>query len=78
MLKKFVLRQALKSQLKNIPAADKEKILAVMSENPEFFQSVAAEIEVKVKSGKDHMAATLEVMQAHCEEFARVMGALKK
>jgi hypothetical protein len=73
MFKNFFLRKILKSQLKGIPEAQQEKLITIIEKNPEFFRRVAEETQEKVKQGKDQQSAMMEVMQAHEEEFKRVM-----
>jgi len=75
MLKNFFIQRALQSQLKNLPKDQQEKILKVVSENPDFFMKIAKEVQEKTKEGKDQMAAMSEVMQAHQEELRKILGA---
>lgn len=72
MLKEFFLRKMLKSQLKDMPEAEQEKLIKVISENPELFQKIAEEVQAKTKDGKDQMAAMLEVMTKYKDELQKV------
>jgi len=60
--------------MKDIPEAEQEKMLNAIEKNPDFFQNIAAEVQAKMKEGKDQMAATMEVMQKHQEELKKIMN----
>ncbi|MBI2046167.1 MAG: hypothetical protein HYT28_02005 [Parcubacteria group bacterium] len=72
MLKEFLMKQMLKSQLKDVPADEQEKIIKLVSENPLLFQKIALEIQAKMKEGKDQMSALLEVMQNYKDELQKL------
>lgn len=63
----------MEKQLKDVPADQREKILKVVSENPELFQKIALEVQEKTKDGKDQMAAMMEVMQKYEDELRKVI-----
>lgn len=73
MLKKFLMKQAMKSQLKGVPAAEQERILDMVEKNPEFFENLAKELQEALKSGKDQQAAALEIMTKHKEALSKMM-----
>jgi hypothetical protein len=72
-LKSFFLKRMLKSKMKDVPEEQQEKILAAIEKNPDFFQKIALEVQEKIKSGKDQMTATMEVMQNYQEEMKNIM-----
>ncbi|MBM2818219.1 MAG: hypothetical protein HW401_809 [Parcubacteria group bacterium] len=72
--KKFLMKKLLKSKMKDIPEAEQEKMLGAIEKNPDFFQNIAAEVQAKMKEGKDQMTATMEVMQKHQEELKKIMN----
>jgi len=74
MLKRFLMKQAMKSQLKGVPAEEQERILDMVERNPEFFEKLAAELQEAMKSGKDQQAVAMEIMQKHRVELAKLMG----
>ena len=76
-VKDFLLKQALKRQLKDLPAEQQEVILKVVSENPELFEKIGNEIKKETAAGKDQMIATMDVMKRHQKELQKVMGGLK-
>lgn len=73
MFKNFFLKQALKAKLKDVPEAEREKILALMEKNPEFFKKIGDEVKKRTKAGQSEMAATMVVMREHQAELQRLM-----
>jgi transcription elongation factor GreA-like protein len=73
MIKKFLMKQMMKKQLANVPEAEQERILNVVEKNPDLFLKIGAEIQEKMKGGKDQMAAAMEVMQKYKEELTSAM-----
>lgn len=68
-LKTFLMKKLLRSKMKGVPEADQDKILNAIEKNPKLFQYIATEVQALVKSGKDQMSATMEVMQKHSTEL---------
>lgn len=73
MIKEFLLKQVIKRQLKGVPEAEVDRILAIVEKNPELFQKIGDEIQAKVKAGRSQMAASMEVMRAHQSELQKVL-----
>ena len=73
MLKNLLLKKMMKSQLKGVPEDQQEKILKVVTENPELFQKIALEIQAEMKNGKEQMTATMEVMGKYQNELKGIM-----
>lgn len=73
MFKEMLMKKMLKSKMKDIPEEEQEKMIKLVTEHPELFQKIATEIQAKMKEGKDQMAASMEVMQAHQEELKKIM-----
>lgn len=71
--KNFLMKQAIKSQMKGVPQAQQEMMMSAVEKNPEFFENIAKEIDQKVKEGKDKTAASMEVMRKHQDELRRLM-----
>lgn len=70
----MAMRAMLKSQMKDVPADQQEKILNAFEANPELFETIAKEVQESMKGGKDQMAATMEVMMKHQEELRKIMN----
>ncbi len=65
----------LKRQLKNMPKEQQEMVTKMVTENPELFKKISAEVERKVKhEGKDQQAATFEVMRKYQGELQKLMS----
>lgn len=74
-IKNFFVKKMLEKQLKNIPSAQREQIMNMVTKNPDFFQKIAKEVENKKKhEGKDEMSATMEVMRKYQNEFRNLMN----
>ena len=73
MIKRFLMKQAMKSQLKNVPESEQEMILDMVEKNPDFFENIAAELQEGLKSGKDQQTVAMEIMQKHKSELAKLM-----
>ena len=73
MLKNMLMKKMLKSQLKGVPEAEQEKILKVVSENPELFGKIAKEIQEKIKGGKEQMTASMEVIGQYQDELKGIL-----
>lgn len=77
MLKKFFMRQMVKSQLKDMPADQQEQILKAVEENPELFEKIAAEVQAATSGGKDQVTVAIEVLQKHKDELQKLFGGKK-
>lgn len=66
----------LKNQLKGVPEAEQEKLIKLITENPALFQTIAEEVQQKVKSGMDQMQATMDVMRKHETELKKLKETL--
>ena len=67
------MKQVIKRQLKGVPDAEIERIMALVEKNPELFKKIGDEIQAKVKAGRSQMAASMEVMRAHQGELQKVL-----
>jgi len=73
MLKEFLLKKMIKSQLKGVPDAEVDRIIMLVEKNPELFKKIGDEIQAKIKGGRTQMAASMEVMRAHQAELQKVL-----
>jgi hypothetical protein len=74
MFKNFIMKQMLKSKMKDVPPEMQDKIIGAMEKNPQLFTSLAAEIQEEMKKGKDQMTAAMAVMQKHKDELQGLLG----
>jgi len=73
MLKNFLMKQAVKSQLSGVTEEQKEQILDMVEKNPAFFEKLATELQEALKSGMDQQAVVASVMEKHKTELERLM-----
>lgn len=71
-LKTFLMKKMIKSQMKGVPESEQEKIFNMIEKNPGLFQKIAEETQEKIKTGKDQMAAAMEVMQKYQEDLKKI------
>ncbi|MEK7100551.1 MAG: hypothetical protein AAB921_00435 [Patescibacteria group bacterium] len=73
----FLLKQAMKWKLKDMPAAQQEQIMALVQKNPELFKKIGEEVDRRVKKGGEpQMKATMEVMKKYRAELAALQQSL--
>lgn len=70
----MLMKRMMKKQLEGVSEADQEKLFAMVEKNPQLFQEIAAEVQAKMKEGKDQMTAAMEVMAKHQDELKGLMG----
>lgn len=71
-IKDFFLRQALKVKMKDVPEAQRNELMSLMEQNPDFFKKIGDEVKKRVKAGQSEMAATMIVMREHQAEFQKL------
>ena len=74
MFNSFIVRKLLESKLKNIPEAEREKFIVLITKNPELFKTIALEIKAEIDSEKGEMAAAMEVFERHKDELEGLIG----
>ena len=70
----FIMKTAMKSQLKNVPKDQQEKIMELIDKNPDFFKQLAEKVKNKIDTGTPQMTAVMEVMQEHQDELKKMLG----
>jgi hypothetical protein len=68
-IKDYLLRKMLASKMKDVPAAEQEKVFAMLEKNPELFQKIGLETQELVKGGMDQMTAAMQVMKKYESEL---------
>ncbi|HEY4479806.1 MAG TPA: hypothetical protein VI981_05670 [Candidatus Paceibacterota bacterium] len=63
------MKQMLNQQLKNVPEAERQKLVSLVEKNPEFFMKIAGDIKAKVDAGTGEMTAAMEVMKENEAEL---------
>ncbi len=72
-MKDFILNQYVKHKLKDLPEAQREQMMALVTKNPELFKKIGEEIERRKKGGESEMKASMEVMKKYQEELRALM-----
>ena len=72
-VKSFFIKKLIDSKLGHLPADVREKLVTVVSENPELFKKIGDEIELRVKSGMSQQHAMMKVMEIHKGELQKLM-----
>ncbi len=76
MIKEFFRKKILDHQLKNVPPAQREMILAMMEKDPELFKQIAKDIKEEMgrRGDKDQEAAAMIVMPKYQKQLQALMG----
>lgn len=77
MIQKFLVRQALKMKMKDMPEAQREQILTLVEKDPELFKKIGEEVDRRVKGGENQMKASMEVMKKYRAELSGLVGPQK-
>ena len=73
-IQNFLLQQAMKMKMKDVPEAQREQLMALVQKDPELFKKIGEEVDRRVKKGgEDQMKATMEVMKKYRTELAQLM-----
>jgi len=73
-IQNFLLQQAMKLKMKDVPAAQREQMIALVQKDPDLFKKIGEEVDRRVKKGgEDQMKATMEVMKKYRTELAKIM-----
>lgn len=73
-VKDYLIKKVVASKLKDVPEAQREQILALVTKNPELFKKIGEEIDRRVKGGGEpQMKATMEVMKKYRSEISALM-----
>lgn len=69
----FLLKQYANWKLKEVPEAQREQMLALVSKDPQLFKLIGEEIERRKKGGESEMKAAMEVMKKYRAELSTLM-----
>ena len=73
MFKELLMRKLIQSKLGNLPKEEQDRIVNLVTKNPELFQKIAMEIKAQMDSGKDQNSATLSVMTKYKDQVEKLM-----
>lgn len=71
--KNAVVGALLKKQLANLPKEQREMIETLINKDPELFEKIGKEIEVKVKAGTAQMYASMTVFKKYESQIKKLM-----
>lgn len=74
MFKELLMRKLLQSKLGSLPKEEQDKIITLVTKNPELFQEIALKIKTKMDSGMDQMKATMSVMEEYKDRVQKLMS----
>lgn len=72
-IQSLLLNQYAKWKMRDMPKEDRERMVALVSKNPELFKKMGEEIERRKKGGESEMKANMEVMKKHRTELSVLM-----
>lgn len=76
-LKNKAISAMVRSKMKGLPKDQQDMIIALVSENPEFFKKIQEQIEVKKKAGQNEQMAMMQVMRENQAEIQKLMMAFQ-
>ena len=74
MFKEQLLKKLIQSKMGDVPKEEQDKIIALVTKNPELFQEIATKIKAKIDSGEDQMKATMSVMAGYKDKIQHLMA----
>lgn len=64
-MKGKAVQKMFEKQMKDVPEDQKKALMGMMEKNPEFFETIAKEIEEETKKGTSQMVAGMKVMRKY-------------
>jgi hypothetical protein len=72
-VKDFLLKKLVQSKMKGLPKEQQNMIIALVSENPDFFKKLQDQIEAKKKQGQNEQLAMMQVMRENQAEIQKLV-----
>lgn len=69
----LLLNQYAKWKMRDVPKDERERMVALVSKNPELFKKMGEEIERRKNGGESEMKANMEVMKKYRIELSALM-----
>jgi len=74
-MKSFAIKKVLESQMKNVPADQKQMIMEMLEKDPALFEKIAKEMQAELKTnGNNQMNAAMKVLPKYQKEIMKVMS----
>ena len=74
-IKDFLVKKLVRAKMKNLPKEQQDMMIALVTDNPEFFKKMQSQIEAKKKQGQNEQLATMQVMRENQAEIQKLMMA---
>ncbi len=71
MFQNFLMKKMLKAQ--GVPEAQIDMLIVMMEKNPQLFQTIATEVQEKIKSGMNQMDAGISVMKKYEDQLKKLV-----
>jgi len=68
----MLLKKMMKSQMKDVPLEQQEKMLEMIEKNPTLFENIALETKALVDGGLDQMSAAMRVAEKYKDELKKL------
>jgi len=72
-IKDFLIKKTVQAKMKGLPKEQQDMIIALVSENPDFFKKIQAQIETKKKQGSNEQLAMMQVMRENQAEIQKLV-----
>jgi recombinational DNA repair protein RecR len=72
MLKQFLLKQLVKSQLSKLPPEAQKMIMHIMEKNPELLMNMAQDMQAAKAAGKSDQDAFLALAEKYKDELQKL------
>ncbi len=73
-VKNFAVKKLLESQLKNVPADQRDMIMNMVEKDPSLFEKIAKELQAEMKlNGNNQMNAAMKVLPRYQKEIMATM-----
>jgi len=69
----FLLNQYAKWKMKDVPPAQREQMVTLVTKDPQLFKKIGEEIERRKKGGESETKAALDVMKKYRTELSALM-----
>jgi chlorite dismutase len=72
-LKNKAIGAVVRSKMKGLPKDQQDMMIALVSENPDFFKKIQETVEAKKKQGQNEQMAMMQVMRENQAEIQKLM-----
>lgn len=72
-IQSFLLNQYAKWKLKDVPEAQREQMMTLVTKDPQLMKKIGGEIERRKKGGEGETKAAMEVMKKYRVELSALM-----